>query len=189
MHQSTRTLLSEGAKPDVPTGMTPQKRQWAYNDKWERTKDREVLLGEAKRQPQPHSRSSLRGQLFTDPQSSADDDVPTPSDTPLESPVLESSVEDEEPIETIVEENAVVEKAVEVLSVRETEPIPPPPPYQQIEMRPSHSRTSSLTQAMPPPPARMAPAKRAFTGLPKSAPQPPLSERPANVMANRRRLK
>ncbi|KZT26445.1 kinesin-domain-containing protein [Neolentinus lepideus HHB14362 ss-1] len=42
--QSTATLLQEGTRRDTPTGTSPRKRTWAYQDHWERTKDRQTIL-------------------------------------------------------------------------------------------------------------------------------------------------
>lgn len=44
MRKATRSLAEEGAREDVPTGTTPRKRAWNYQDEWELTGSREHLL-------------------------------------------------------------------------------------------------------------------------------------------------
>jgi kinesin family protein 11 len=64
--------------------------------------------------------------------------------------------------------------------------VPPPPPYEDVpSAKPAHSRTSSTASAVPT--TRAAPAKRALA-LPKAV-AGTLTERPANMLAGRRRLR
>ncbi|KAG1715697.1 hypothetical protein ID866_1460 [Astraeus odoratus] len=44
LQDMARSLLDQGTREDVGTGMTPRKRVWEYVDKWELTKNRDVLL-------------------------------------------------------------------------------------------------------------------------------------------------
>ncbi|KAI6167000.1 P-loop containing nucleoside triphosphate hydrolase protein [Pisolithus thermaeus] len=44
LQDMTRSLVDQGTREDVPTGMTPRKRVWEYVDKWELTKNRDALL-------------------------------------------------------------------------------------------------------------------------------------------------
>ncbi|KAI6022678.1 kinesin motor domain-containing protein [Pisolithus marmoratus] len=44
LQDMTRSLVDQGTREDVPTGMTPRKRVWEYVDKWELTKSRDILL-------------------------------------------------------------------------------------------------------------------------------------------------
>ena len=54
LQDTTRSLLDQGTREDVPTGMTPRKRVWEYVDKWELTKTRDALL-QSYEQGQDHS--------------------------------------------------------------------------------------------------------------------------------------
>ncbi|KAG8217543.1 P-loop containing nucleoside triphosphate hydrolase protein, partial [Butyriboletus roseoflavus] len=44
IQQTSRSLLDQAAREDVPTGMTPRKRVWEYVDNWELTQNRDVIL-------------------------------------------------------------------------------------------------------------------------------------------------
>ncbi|KAG2144941.1 P-loop containing nucleoside triphosphate hydrolase protein [Suillus cothurnatus] len=44
LHQTARSLLDQGTREDIPTGMTPRKRAWEYVDEWELTESRDVIL-------------------------------------------------------------------------------------------------------------------------------------------------
>lgn len=44
IQQTSRSLLDQAAREDVPTGMTPRKRDWEYVDNWELTENRDVIL-------------------------------------------------------------------------------------------------------------------------------------------------
>lgn len=57
LQDTARSLLDQGTREDVPTGMTPRKRVWEYIDKWELTKGRDALL-QSCRQGQGHSMAS-----------------------------------------------------------------------------------------------------------------------------------
>ncbi|KAF9454509.1 kinesin-domain-containing protein [Macrolepiota fuliginosa MF-IS2] len=44
LHAANQRLAEHGARPDMPTGATPQKKAWNYVDHWDLTQSREVLL-------------------------------------------------------------------------------------------------------------------------------------------------
>jgi kinesin family protein 11 len=44
IQQTSRSLLDQATREDVSTGMTPRKRDRAYVDNWELTKNRDVIL-------------------------------------------------------------------------------------------------------------------------------------------------
>jgi hypothetical protein len=44
LKQSYQNLSEQGNRHDVPTGSTPRKKKWQYNDHWELTEDRERIL-------------------------------------------------------------------------------------------------------------------------------------------------
>lgn len=55
--QTTRNLLENGTKEDVPTGSTPKKRSWDFADEWNLTKSRDILLHDWRRQGVSTSKS------------------------------------------------------------------------------------------------------------------------------------
>ncbi|KAG2157121.1 P-loop containing nucleoside triphosphate hydrolase protein [Suillus clintonianus] len=57
LHQTARSLLDQGTREDVPTGMTPRKRGWEYVDEWELTQSRDVIL-QSRRQGEPMRHAS-----------------------------------------------------------------------------------------------------------------------------------
>lgn len=97
IHQTSRSLLDQGTREDVPTGMTPRKRVWEYVDQWELTKSRDALLqsrrrGESTRHvsepplPQhPHSPAESFSELEVEisPLSNADEYYPDEPQTPV----------------------------------------------------------------------------------------------------------
>ena len=46
IEQHNKAMVGRSTTAAPPTGTTPQKRKWSYIDKWEKTKNREVLLKE-----------------------------------------------------------------------------------------------------------------------------------------------
>jgi kinesin family protein 11 len=163
--QATQALLSDGTREDVPTGATPQKRRWVYTDKWDRTQTRGA------------GPSSLRTELATVAASATHED--------------EGVEEEDDPMDDGEDADAPV-TAAEPESGSPASDVAPPPPYEDVapKAKPAHSRTSSTASNTMPAPTRptLAPAKRALSGLPKSA-SGTLTERPANVLTNRRRLR
>ena len=59
VHDTAVSLIEKAAKEDVPTGHTPQKRQWKYVDHWSLAKPREELLGTAPTPAPPIPRISV----------------------------------------------------------------------------------------------------------------------------------
>ena len=56
LHQTTRSLLEQGAREDIPTGMTPKKHVWNYAEQWELTESRDVILQSRRREePKRHT--------------------------------------------------------------------------------------------------------------------------------------
>ncbi|KAF8559590.1 kinesin-domain-containing protein [Imleria badia] len=44
IQQTSRSLHDQATREDIPTGMTPRKRDWEYVDNWELTKNRDMIL-------------------------------------------------------------------------------------------------------------------------------------------------
>jgi kinesin family protein 11 len=59
LRQANKALQEQGTREDIPTGTTPRKRAWEYDDDWERTQDRDTILREW-RQSQQHRSKRLR---------------------------------------------------------------------------------------------------------------------------------
>ncbi|KAG8855775.1 kinesin motor protein cin8 [Serendipita sp. 411] len=149
LRQATRALLEKGTREDVPTGQTPRKRTWEYDDEWERTKNRDAVLREwAIRQElkEQQKRDEIQRQLLcsTSTKLTASPErqepvVPTEEDgvtntTPAQEPVL-AKRESVSSVDDIVTGSAA---AVEINSM------PPPPPYSKVPTIPvSNSRAPS----------------------------------------------
>lgn len=71
---STSTFLSSGISEDVPTGITPKKKNWNVPQAWDRTEPREALL-EAFRRRQA-SAPSPQGETRLSPEIAEIDAVP-----------------------------------------------------------------------------------------------------------------
>ncbi|KAL4067644.1 P-loop containing nucleoside triphosphate hydrolase protein [Scleroderma citrinum] len=65
LQDTARSLVDQGTREDVPTGMTPRKRVWEYVDKWELTKNCDVLV-QSCRQGQNHSTASTSATPVSD---------------------------------------------------------------------------------------------------------------------------
>jgi len=50
IEQAAYNLATKGAKDDVPTGNTPRKRKWQYNNEWSLTRSRKDILQSWKQQ-------------------------------------------------------------------------------------------------------------------------------------------
>ena len=59
LRQANKALQEQGTREDIPTGTTPRKRAWEYDDDWERTQDRDTVLREW-RQSRQHRSKRLR---------------------------------------------------------------------------------------------------------------------------------
>lgn len=57
LRQTTQTLVEQGTREDMPTGLTPRKHSWNYVDEWQLTQSREILLKDW-RQRNPSSSNS-----------------------------------------------------------------------------------------------------------------------------------
>lgn len=95
LHQTARSLLDQGTREDIPTGLTPRKRAWEYVDHWELTESRDCIL-QSRRQGEP-TRHASEPPLSQHPQS--------PPETPSEEmevdigmPVSEYSDEPQTPV-------------------------------------------------------------------------------------------
>ena len=56
LRQANKALQEQGTREDIPTGTTPRKRAWEYDDDWERTQDRDTVLREWRHSQQHRSK-------------------------------------------------------------------------------------------------------------------------------------
>jgi kinesin family member 11 len=171
-------LVETGTREDVPTGTTPRKRQWDFNDHWERTKPREAVLREW-RQRNGSSSSSLHRSSGLGESHHVEEYIPPPpeneehlpQETPSEPEQTNSSSDGEE-------------------TVAPDEESGPETTSEETKVKPVQTRSKAMiASGLPAPRASMLPPtlKRPLgSGLPKSS---ALADRLANVPATRRRLR
>ncbi|KAG1827268.1 P-loop containing nucleoside triphosphate hydrolase protein [Suillus subaureus] len=90
LHQTARSLLDQGTREDIPTGMTPRKRAWEYADEWELTESRDTIL-QPRRQGGPVRHTS-------EPPSSQHPVETLPEQMEVDTPVSEWSDEPQAPV-------------------------------------------------------------------------------------------
>ncbi|KAI6005931.1 P-loop containing nucleoside triphosphate hydrolase protein [Pisolithus albus] len=116
LQDMTRSLVDQGTREDVPTGMTPRKRVWEYVDKWELTKNRDALL-----------------QSWRQGHSTANSNVASVPETFSLSNVVEETVEQMAPVENEplpgepAAKAATTPSAVTLSLPTATSPVVPPP--------------------------------------------------------------
>ncbi|OCH94988.1 kinesin-domain-containing protein [Obba rivulosa] len=185
LHHATQSLVEEGTKEDAPTGSTPRKRAWNYQDEWELTKPRDILL----RDYRQSRLSPVRDEPVTVDHLREDSDA--------EEPLM--PVDDSEPDTEDLESSPSIQRS---------------PPISIPSLTSSTSSTSTSGPVLAPavvPVAAPAPAPapaRALAHLPASLPAPPpitalkktlhgtsksglptmgtLTERSTNILAGRR---
>lgn len=74
LRQANKALQAQGTREDIPTGTTPRKRAWEYDDDWERTQDRDTVLREWRQSQQQHrsKRPRLHSRSASDDESRHD---------------------------------------------------------------------------------------------------------------------
>ncbi|KAH9842625.1 kinesin motor domain-containing protein [Rhodofomes roseus] len=161
LRQATQSLIQDGMREDMPTGATPRKRSWDYEDQWELTKSRDALLKEWRRR----GHSQAKSETFLA------EHLPLPDG---EEPEGES--EDE-----MVVDSGTPEEVVEESITPPAEDLPGPPP----QVKSLSSSASSASSSIPPPVAGLKkPTQGVFSksGLP---PVGTLTERSTNVIVAR----
>lgn len=169
LYDATQALVENAMKEDTPTGLTPRKRRWEYMDEWSLTETRDILLKNWRRQG---SGTAKRQKSPADHLSPPDGD------------------EDQEEDQNEEAENVPAEKDIEMETEElkidpETLPLSSSPP---LTLSSSHSSTS--TAVLPAPTRTETLPKRKTSeylksGLPTLG---LLTERPANIVVNRRRV-
>ncbi|KAI0703611.1 P-loop containing nucleoside triphosphate hydrolase protein [Cytidiella melzeri] len=163
IYQASQSLADCGAREDMPTGTTPRKRTWEFNDKWALTQGREVLLQE--RRSRSTSRASTHEHHPISEENESEGEVDA---SPIDEDDVLSQVDDQDDTITL---NS--------------------PPLAKSLASSTSSTSSRHTVSEPPPAAPMEPKKSLHTfrsGLPTKG---TLTERSTNVLAGRpsRRLR
>ncbi|KAF8447950.1 P-loop containing nucleoside triphosphate hydrolase protein [Boletus edulis BED1] len=172
IQQTSRSLLDQATREDVPTGMTPRKRNWEYIDNWELTKNRDAILqsrrgGTSSGNVTPLSvAQSLPAELQDTPHSDMQTD---------EEDTLEDDEVDGDLTATILPCNVASEV-----------PRPPTPPMVSLSSSTSSSVTLPVVQELPPkvPPVMVLKKPTAAKpGLPTT--MGALVDRPTNILGPR----
>lgn len=165
IQQTSRSLLDQATREDIPTGMTPRKRAWEYVDNWELTKNRDVILrswggGTASASTTPHSVARSLPEESQDGDEQSDGEVMPVGDGDLTvtlSPPLESEV-----------------------------PRPPTPPVISLSLSTSSSVTLPVSQQLPSirQPVRASKKTTAIKSV-SSTTTGALVDRPTNILGPR----
>lgn len=171
IQQTSRSLLDQATREDIPTGMTPRKRDWEYVDNWELTQNRDVILqpwreGTTSASTTPlsvahslpeESQDTPYGGVQTDREDTPDDNEGDGDLTAKISPTLASQA-----------------------------PRPPTPPVISLSSSTSSSATLPVPQQLPPIPHPAMILKKTTTvksGLPTT--MGALVDRPTNILGPR----
>ncbi|KAG9318495.1 kinesin-domain-containing protein [Chiua virens] len=166
IQQTSRSLLEQATREDIPTGMTPRKRAWEYVDNWELTQNRDVIL------------RSWRGtSISTTPLSVAQ---PLPGDC-LEISHSDVQTEDEETPEV---EEADGDVTATICPALESETLRPrTPPVVSLSSSTSSTATLAVPPELPVPPVIRLKKTRSKSGLPTTVGA--LIDRPTNILGQR----
>lgn len=124
LRHATQSLVQDGMREDMPTGLTPRKRSWNYEDQWELTKSRDVLLKDWRR----GGHSQTKSETFLA------ENLPLPDGGEI----------DEEQEDEMVVDSGTPEEVVE-------ESITPPPEDLPPQVRSLSSSASSTLSSIPAP--------------------------------------
>jgi len=174
LRQVTETLVEAGTREDKPTGDTPRKRTWKYQDQWELTKSRDMVLKEWRQRGASarHSETFLAEHLPLpdgDDQEAGTDD----GDAVMGEADEAEEVEGEVLARSIASSSSSSSTAASV-TIRQKCFSPPPipgPPVPAPVLKPVHKRTSSIPNK---------------SGLPTLG---TLTDRPTNIFGGRRRVR
>jgi kinesin family member 11 len=158
-----RALAESGTRETVPTGATPRKRKWEFAEGWDRAPSREQVLREWR------ARTGRSGLVENASRSTSDEPPPYEGPDVVADEELALPDEENEP-----EHGPDVDEAFM--------PLPAPP----VDSKAAHTRIGSGVSTGSRPSLMPHPLKRP-AGLPKSVTA--LAERPANVIAGRRRVR
>lgn len=174
LRQVTESLVEAGTREDKPTGKTPRKKTWQYQDQWELTKNRDMVLEEWRQ----------RGVSVKDSETFLAEHLPLPDGDDQEvgaddgDAVMREAEDEAEEVEEEILARSVTSvsssSTAASVTIRQKYLSPPPipaPPVQAPVLKPVHKRTSSI------------PSK---SGLPTMG---TLTDRPTNIFGGRRRVR
>jgi len=174
LRQVTESLVEAGTREDRSTGDTPRKRTWQYQDQWELTKSRDVVLKEWRQRGASarHSETFLAEHL---PLPDGDDqEVGTDEGDAAMREADEAEEVEEEVLAQSIASSASSSLTAASVTIRQKCFSPPPipvPPVPAPVLKPVHKRTSSIPNK---------------SGLPTLG---TLTERPTNIFGGRRRIR
>lgn len=148
LRQATRALVESGTRDDTPTGTTPRKRTWDYDDEWERTKSREAVLREwaVRQQLQEQAkRDEVQRQRLSNA-SSRPTESPDVVETASAASEEATPVRVEEPLKRPESEVEADDEVDAVIVAAEINARPPPPPYSTISKVPGPAPSASTTR-------------------------------------------
>jgi len=93
LRQANKTLQEQGTREDTPTGTTPRKRAWEYDDDWERTQDRDTVLREWRQSRQHRSKRPRLQSRSVSVESRHDSQIDIRASTPSK-PVSNADLDD-----------------------------------------------------------------------------------------------
>jgi kinesin family protein 11 len=172
LRQVTESLVKAGTREDKPTGDTPHKKTWQYQDEWELTKSRDVVLKEwRKRGISARDSDTFLAEHLPLPDGDEEEVATDDGDAIMKEAhdaEEEEEVEDEVLAQSVASSLSSSSTAASV-TIRQKYALPPPIPAPVL--KPAHKRTSSI------------PSK---SGLPTMG---TLTERPTNIFGGRRRIR
>lgn len=165
LRQATECLVEVGTREDQPTGNTPRKKMWQYQDEWELTKSRDVVLKEWRKRGPPAKDSEMF--LVDD----GEDDAASDGDAMMREADEVEGVEEEALAQSMASSLASSSTAASV-TIRQKCLSPPPiplPPVPVPVLKPVHHKRDGSK-----------------SGLPTMG---TLTERSTNIFGGRRRLR
>lgn len=135
LRQANRTLMTDGTRPDVPTGSTPKKRTWEDDDAWEHSSSRGSDWAIRQMLQEQQKRDSLQRQLLAQSVASSKDEPVTVAVATVSTDVRDTAddVDGGEEEENAVDEGPSGEHTGPL--VLESAP-GAPPPYTREEISP-----------------------------------------------------
>ena len=167
-------MVESGTREDKPTGNTPHKKTWQYQDQWELTKTRDAVLKEwRKRAVSARDSETFLAEHLPLPDGDEEEVAIDDGDTVMRDADNEAAKAEEEVLARSVASSASSSSMAANVTIRQKCPSPSliPPPVPAPALKPVHKRTSS------------APSK---SGLPTLG---TLTERPTNIFGGRRRIR
>lgn len=175
LRQATESLVDAGTREDKPTGNTPRKKTWRYQDQWELTKSRDVVLREWRQQGVSAKDSgTFLVEHLPFPDGDEEEIGTDDGDTMMREVDDEAAEVEEEVLARSMASSVSSSSTAASVTIQQKCLSPPPttaPPVPAPIPKPVHKRMSSI------------PSK---SGLPTMG---TLTERPTNIFGGRRRVR